>query len=239
MKADVRHAVFGSLKFIISGGAAIKEETVAFLDNIGIRTYIGYGVTECSPVLTFNPFGRIKHGSVGRVLPTIRMRVADKNTDGYGELQVSGDSIMKGYYKDPEAAAGVFTEDGWFKTGDIGYIDEDDYVYLKGRKKNLIILSNGENVVPEEIEQLLYQAIPCIKECIVYAEDNAPGLSAEVYLDPEFCMDKGLDNAALKKQFVQTGINAYNAHTSGYKRIYDIVVRESEFEKNSVQKIRR
>lgn len=239
MKADIRHAVFGSLKFIISGGAAIKEETVAFLDNIGIRTYIGYGVTECSPVLTFNPFGKIKHGSVGRVLPTIRMRVADKNTDGYGELQVSGDSIMKGYYKDPEAAAGVFTEDGWLKTGDIGYIDEDDYVYLKGRKKNLIILSNGENVVPEEIEQLLYQAIPCIKECIVYAEDNAPGLSAEVYLDPEFCMDKGLDNAALKKQFIQTEINAYNAHTSGYKRLYDIVVRESEFEKNSVQKIRR
>ena len=133
----------------------------------------------------------------------------------------------------------MFTEDGWFKTGDIGYIDEDDYVYIKGRKKNLIILSNGENVVPEEIEQLLYQAIPSIKECIVYAEDNAPGLSTEVYLDPEFCLDKGLDNAALKKQFVQAGINAYNAHTSGYKRIYDIVVRESEFEKNSVQKIKR
>ena len=239
MKADIRQAVFGSLNFIISGGAAIKEETVAFLDNIGIRTYIGYGVTECSPVLTFNPFGRIKHGSVGRVLPSIRMRVADKNIDGYGELQVSGDSIMKGYYKDPEATAGVFTEDGWFKTGDIGYIDEDDYVYIKGRKKNLIILSNGENVVPEEIEQLLYQAIPSIKECIVYAEDNAPGLSTEVYLDPEFCLDKGLDNVALKKQFVQAGINAYNAHTSGYKRIYDIVVRESEFEKNSVQKIKR
>lgn len=236
---DIRRAVFGDLRFIISGGALIKEETVAFLDEIGISTYIGYGVTECAPVLTFNPFGRIKHGSVGRVLPTIRMRVADKNTDGCGELQVSGDNVMKGYYKDPEATAGVFTEDGWFKTGDIGCIDEDEYVYLKGRKKNLIILSNGENVVPEEIEQMLYQAIPCIRECMVYAKDGAPGLTAEVYPDPEFCLEKGLINASLKKQFIQTGINAYNANMPGYRRICDIVVRESEFEKNSVQKIRR
>lgn len=236
---DIRQAVFGDLRFIISGGALIKEETVAFLDEIGISTYIGYGVTECAPVLTFNPFGRIKHGSVGRVLPTIRMRVADKNTDGCGELQVSGDNVMKGYYKDPEATAGVFTKNGWFKTGDIGCIDEDEYVYLKGRKKNLIILSNGENVVPEEIEQMLYQAIPCIRECMVYAKDGAPGLTAEVYPDPEFCLEKGLINASLKKQFIQTGINAYNANMPGYRRICDIVVRESEFEKNSVQKIRR
>lgn len=235
----IRYSVCGNLKMMICGGAALKQETEEFLNNIGIVVYTGYGMTECSPVLAVNPIERLKRGSVGRVLPTVRMRVADKNTDGYGELQVSGDSIMKGYYKDPESTAASFTEDGWFKTGDIGYIDKDEYVYIKGRKKNLIILSNGENVVPEEIEQHLYQTIPCIKECIVYADDCAPGLTAEVYLDPEYCLKNGIDNTAFKKQYIQECINDFNAHTSGYNRIYDIVVRESEFEKNSVQKIRR
>ena len=167
------------------------------------------------------------------------MRVADVNADGYGELQVSGDSVMKGYYKDPDATAEVFTKDGWFKTGDIGYIDEDGYAYIKGRKKNLIILSNGENVVPEEIEEQVYSAIPYIKECVVYAEADAPGLTAEVYLEPEFCETNGLTTAEMKKQFVQKDINAFNSRMSGYKRIYGIVIRESEFEKSATQKIKR
>lgn len=239
MKEEIRHAIFGNLKMIICGGASLKQETVDYFESMGIKIYNGYGVTECSPVLTFNTSGLLKRNSVGRVLPTVRMRVADKDADGYGELQVSGFSVMKGYYKDPDATAEVFTEDGWFKTGDIGYIDEDNYVYIMGRKKNLIILSNGENVVPEEIEQQIYRAVSYIKECIVYAGSDAPGLNAEVYLDPEFCEKNGLETIALKKQFVQKDLNAFNASVSGYKRIYDIVVRESEFEKNTIHKIQR
>ena len=238
-KEELRHDIFGDLKMIVCGGAPLKQETADFIDGLGIKIHNGYGMTECSPVLALNPPGGIKPNSVGCVLPTVHMRVADVNADGYGELQVSGDSVMKGYYKDPDATAEVFTADGWFKTGDIGYIDEDEYVYIKGRKKNLIILSNGENIVPEEMEQLLHSAIPYAKECIVYASDDAPGLTAEVYLDPEFCKKNGLKTATLKKQFVQNDLNTFNAGVSGYKRIYDIVVRDSEFNKNAVQKIQR
>ena len=238
-KEEMKHAVFGNLKMIVCGGAPLKQETVDFLYDMGIKVHNGYGMTECSPTLTFNPFCETKHNSVGCVLPTVRMRVADKNTDGYGELQVSGDSVMKGYYKDPDATAEVFTADGWFRTGDIGYIDEDNYVYIKGRKKNLIILSNSENVVPEEIEQQLYSAMPYIKECVVYAADDAPGLTVAVYLDSEFCKNNGLETTALKRRFVQNDLNAFNARVTGYKRIYDIVVRDSGFDKNAVQKIQR
>ncbi len=238
-KEEIKHDIFGNLKMITCGGAPLKQETVDFLGNIGIKIYNGYGMTECSPVLTFNPFCEMKCNSVGCVLPTVRMRVVDKNAEGHGELQVSGDSVMKGYYKDPKATAAVFTPDGWFRTGDIGYIDEDNYVYLLGRKKNLIILSNGENVAPEEIENRLCAEISYIKECIVYAGNDAPGLTAEVYLDSDFCGKNGLNNTALKKQFLQNDLNAYNAHMPGYKRIYNVVVRESELDKNALQKIKR
>ncbi len=238
-KEEIKHSIFGNLKMIVCGGAPLKQEMVDCLSDEGIKVCNGYGMTECSPALTINPFKRIKRGSVGKIIPTVQMRVADQNADGYGELQVLGDSVMKGYYKDPDATAKVFTEDGWFKTGDIGYIDEDNYVYIIGRKKNLIILSNGENVVPEEIERQLYKAIPYIKECVVYAKNDAHGLTTEVYLDPEFCEKNGLENITHKKQFIQNDLNIFNSHVSGYIRIYNVVVRESEFEKSTSQKIQR
>ncbi len=244
---DIRRKVFkeilsalgGNLKMIICGGAALSQETIDFLTDIGIDIYNGYGITECSPVVAVNPMRGIRRHSVGQILPTMKVRIADKDEHGNGEIQLHGDNVMKGYYKAPDDTNQVFTEDGWFRTGDIGYVDDDRFLYINGRVKNLIILPNGKNVFPEEIEDALMKKLSYIRECVVYADKDNTGIYAIIYPDGDFVEEKGLENEEEIKKYMKADIDAFNADMPSYKRLNGFSVTDREFEKSTTHKIQR
>ncbi len=229
----------GNLSMIICGGAALSQDTADFLDNIGISVYNGYGITECSPVAAVNPSKKVRRFSVGHLLPTMQARIVDPNEDGNGEIQLYGDNVMKGYYKAPQDTAQVFTKDGWFRTGDLGHIDKDKFLFICGRLKNLIILPNGKNVSPEEVEETLQKHIPYIKECVVYADEALGGICALIYPDGDFCRDHQLTDPEQIKKFMQEDINSFNASVPSFKRLMDYQITQSEFAKNTTHKIQR
>jgi len=236
---DILDNFGGNLSIIVCGGAKLDQDVADFLGSIGIDVYNGYGITECSPVVAVNSMKLMKRGSIGRILPTVRARIANPDENGNGEIQISGDSVMLGYYKDEEDTAAVFTEDGWFRTGDIGYKDKDEYLYINGRIKNLIVLPNGKNIYPEEIEETLMKKVPYIRECVVTENSRHDGLYAYIYPDLEFCAENGLDTADEIKAFLRKDIDTYNRAEPGCKRLSGYEIREREFEKNTVHKILR
>ena len=185
---DVLDAFGGRLEKIICGGAALNPRMIEFFENIGISIYEGFGITECSPLVFVTPYYARKYGSVGTTVPCCQARIdgEDIGDHGYieGEVQVKGDNVMLGYYKNPEATADAFTDDGWFRTGDVGYQDKDGYFYITGRMKNVIVLENGKNVFPEEIEEYL-EGIENIAESAVVGRqvDETVNLVALVYPD--------------------------------------------------------
>ena len=171
---DIRRKLFkqildglgGNLRYIICGGAPLSPELVRDFDAFGIEICEGYGITECSPLIAVNRHGKVRLRSVGQPVDNCEVRIADPSADGTGEIEARGRNVMLGYFGNEEATAEVFTEDGWFRTGDVGCMDADGYIYITGRKKNIIILDNGENVSPEELENLLSKC-EAVKECIV------------------------------------------------------------------------
>ncbi len=235
----LREPLGGNLDMIICGGAPLSQDTVDFFDNIGVRVYNGYGITECAPVVAVNPLKRPRKLSVGHVLPTTDVRVADPDENGNGEIQFRGDMVMQGYYKDEESTKAVFTDDGWFRTGDVGYIDTDGYLYLCGRLKNLIILPNGKNVYPEEVEEALHERIPYIKECVVFADKDNTGIYAIFYLDRDFVREHGLDTLDRQKEFMKDDVRRFNSEMPGFKRLTDYEMTDREFEKSTTKKIQR
>ncbi len=235
-----RAAFGGELQLVISGGAPLSSEIADTFEALGITVINGYGITECAPVLSANREKQTKRGSVGMPLPNLRIKIKDPDENGEGEICAKGPNVMLGYYKDPEATAEVFDEDGYFRTGDIGKTDEDGWLYITGRSKNLIILSNGKNVYPEEIETAL-AAVPGVQDVVVYegisrrgGEHNA--IVAEIYPDPEFIKKNGItDKAAYFRKY----ITEFNRTAVAYKKISVLKVRETEFPKNTLRKITR
>ena len=226
-KKMVAKAAFGgNLKTICSGGAYLDPEYIDRFADYGITILQGYGMTECSPVISTNLAWDNKKGSVGKLLPNCEAKVVDD------ELWVRGSSVMMGYYKMPEETAETL-EDGWLKTGDLGYVDEDRFVYISGRKKNLIILANGENVSPEEIENELCQK-DLVKEILVREKERV--IEAEIFPDYEYAKKKHIRDI---KENLQQIIDAFNEKMPVYKRIHSLIVREKEFEKTTAKKIKR
>ncbi len=223
---SVLDAFGGNLEMIITGGAPMSDELINGFDDIGIQVINGYGITECSPIVSINRDKWIKKGSVGQHINTVQVKTVNNNEDGEGEICVKGDIVMMGYYNNPEANAQVFLEDGWFNTGDIGKVDEDGFVYITGRKKNLIILDNGKNVYPEELEYLI-GLIEGVNEVLVYAEDDL--ITAEIYAEDMSLKDAITEN--IKTQL--------NASVAQYKQIRKIKFRATEFEKTTTKKIKR
>jgi len=244
---DVRRKVFaevleplgGKLRMIICGGAALSQDTADFLSGLGIEIYNGYGITECAPVAAVNPIFKARRFSVGHILPTMEARISEPDEDGNGEIQLKGDNVMKGYYKAPEDTRKVFSGDGWFRTGDIGHIDKHNFLYISGRLKNLIILPNGKNVSPEEIEESLMKHIPYIKECVVYADEKNEGIHAICYLDEDFCSQHGFESAEEAKSYMTEDFERFNSEMPGYKKIADFDLTDTEFEKSTTHKIQR
>ncbi len=231
---DIRRKVFksvldgfgGRLKTIVSGGANIDDKYIKGFRSLGINVVNGYGITECGPVVATNRNKAVRLGSVGFPLRCNEVKIDSPNENGEGEILVKGDNVMKGYYNNPKANAAAFDGE-WFRTGDIGRFDNDGYLYVTGRVKNLIILSNGKNVYPEEIEGYL-SVIDEIKEVIVYAENDL--IAAEVY--PDFDID-GI------KDIIDVKIHTLNKTLPPYKQIARITYRETEFNKTTTKKIKR
>lgn len=230
----------GNLSMIVSGAAPLRPEVVRGLDDLGISVYNGYGITECSPLVSFNCELLNIPGSVGRPIPCVEVRIADPDENGVGEIQVKGDNVMIGFYKDEEATKATFTEDGWFKTGDLGKFGKKGVLEIRGRQKNLIILANGKNVHPEELEDYLMDHIPYIKEVVVYAPESAAEgmgyISATAYLDPDFITEHGEDEA---KKLLEEDVRKCNRQLATYKHINKVHLRLTEFEKTTTKKIKR
>ena len=230
----------GELKQIVCGGAPLRTELIKKFDEIGINVINGYGITECAPVISTNATDWKRPGTVGKVLPGCKVRVADPDKSGNGEIQVSSDIVMMGYYKDEENTKAVFTDDGYFMTGDIGRLSRDNFLYLSGRKKNLIILSNGKNICPEELEGAITGALPYVKEIMVYSA-AVPGeteevINADMFLDAQYLADNHIDDVQGR---LDQDIRRLNNTLPAYKRISKVNIMEREFEKTTTKKIKR
>lgn len=229
----------GNLQQIVCGGAPLRSDIIKSLDSLGIEILNGYGITECGPLVASNSFMWKRLGSVGRVMPGCKVRIHGPNENGYGEIQVKGNNVMLGYYKDPENTELSFTEDGWFKTGDLGYLDSSNFLFINGRAKNLIILPNGKNVHPEEIEDIIVENLAYVKEVVVYSpvtdEGNEDCITACVYIDEDFITTHGINF----KDKINHDITLLNRNLPVYKRVTNVLVSESEFEKTTTKKIKR
>lgn len=238
--AEIRAAFGGEIKMIISGGAPINPDILEFFNGIGINTLNGYGITECAPIIAVNRSRNVVNGSVGNVLNIDTVKIDEPNEDGEGEILVKGPNVMLGYYKDEEATRDAFTEDGYFRTGDYGKLTEDNILYITGRKKNLIILSNGKNVYPEEIENELV-SVPGVQDIIVYEGKSRRGMEhnaivAEIYPDKDYIEKNKIEDV---KAHLQPYINEYNKTAVAYKKIAILKVRTEDFPKNTLRKIMR
>lgn len=179
------HRRFGrQFRILTSGGARLSPETMRGLEACGFTVLEGYGLTETSPVVTFNPPDRRKPGSVGKALPGVEIRVADPEDGGDGEVLIRGDMVMKGYYRMPSETENVL-RDGWFHSGDLGRVDEEGYLFITGRKKDVIVLSSGKNVYPEELEKL-YQDVPLIKEIGIFERHEGSRVMLHALIVPDF-----------------------------------------------------
>lgn len=226
-KPLIAHAALGGrLKVIYCGGAYLNPKYIKGFGEFGIQVLQGYGMTECAPRIACNYSWLSKDDAVGQLLPGTEAKVVD------GEIWVKSDSVMMGYYKNPEATAETL-EEGWLKTGDLGYVDEDNFLYINGRKKNLIILSNGENISAEELENKLYESI-LVQEVLVYGENNL--ITAEIYPNEEHLLQVGLEKC---QEELQETIDQMNERMPLYKRIHTLKVREVPFEKTTSKKIKR
>ena len=233
----------GELNMLISGGAPINQEIIDTFDALGINVLNGYGITECAPIIAVNHNYFKVAGSVGPILPIDEVKIVDPNEDGEGEIYVRGSNVMLGYYKDEETTREAFDEEGFFKTGDYGKVERiknADVLFITGRKKNLIILSNGKNVYPEEIENEL-MATPGLLEIVVYEGKSRRGdmynaIVAEIYPDYDFMKKNGVEDV---QKYFQEYVDKYNKTAVPYKKIAVLKVRDVEFPKNTLRKILR
>ena len=242
--ASVLNAFGGRLDKIICGGAPLNPDMVKGFEAFGVQICEGYGITECSPLISVSPYFAQKRGSVGPAVPSCEARIADATMGdkGYaeGEIQVKGENVMLGYYKNDEANASAFTEDGWYRTGDVGYMDEDGYIYITGRLKSVIVLENGKNVFPEEIEESL-EGVDEIAEVVVVGRKGEDGetvnLTAVVYPNREL-FPEGTPSEEIYRA-IYDKIAAINRKAASFKKVKALELRDTEFEKTTSRKIKR
>lgn len=223
----IAKSVFGGrLRGIYSGGAYLNPDLITSYQELGIPISQGYGMTECSPRISTATLEDENDGSVGTIVNGCEVKIVD------GEIWVKSNSVMMGYYKDEKSTAESLTEDGWLKTGDLGYVGENNRLHITGRKKNLIILSNGENVSPEELENK-FAGLDWLSEVLVYAENGM--ITAEIFPNKDFCAQP---NANIK-ELIQEQIQKINKSVSTAKAIRCIRIRDVEFDKTTSKKIKR
>ncbi len=242
----IHKAFGGKLDLFISGGAAVKPDISKFLRSLGFRVLQGYGISECSPFLAANRDFYFKDDAAGMPLPEHDFEIFDKDEEGIGEIAVKGDCVMLGYYNDPEATKAVF-KDSYFLTGDYGYIDSDNFIHIKGRKKNVIVTRNGKNIYPEDIE-FLFENSEIISEIIVdeMIEEKTKNETIIAYIFPNFeNLEKNLNKPKeqIKNEdiipLIKEEIKQNNQKISAFKRIHYFSLYEKEFEKTTTRKVKR
>lgn len=240
---EIRKVFGGRMRMMIVGGAAINPEVLDGIQDFGIMALQGYGLTECAPMGALNPDKAPKSASIGRAFPACELKIAEANEEGIGEIWLKGGNVMMGYYNMPEATAQVI-QDGWFRTGDLGYLDKDGYAYITGRKKNVIITKNGKNVYPEELEYNLSN-VPLIAESMVFADDTETGadtlIVAAILPDMEEVeerLGKDVSDEELEKS-LWAEVDKINESQPFFKKIKKIIVRKEDFVKNTSKKIIR
>lgn len=231
-------ALGGRFKEIIIGGAAMNPEVEEFFHRIKFPFTIGYGMTECAPLISYAPWNEFKLTSSGRVLEGImEARIVKENpTDKLGEIQVRGENVMVGYYKNPEATKEAFTEDGWLRTGDLGTLDENNNLYIRGRSKTMILSSSGQNIFPEEIEARLNN-MPFVLESLIIERNKK--LVALVYADYEALDSLGLNNTDNLKTIMDENLKNLNNSVAAYEKVSRIQLYPNEFEKTPKRSIKR
>ena len=238
--AQVHETFGGKLEMIICGGAALNQDIIDFFDAIGITVLNGYGITECAPLVSCNRNEWQKNGSVGLPIIGEEVRIYEPDANGEGEICVKGPNVMMGYYEEPEATAAVIDADGFFHTGDYGKLDDEGWLYITGRKKNLIIFSNGKNVYPEEIETEISR-IRGVLEVVVYAGESKSNpdkevIVAEIFPDYEQLKADGVVDV---KEYFDEHVKVANTHMAPYKKVGLVKIRKEEFIKNTSRKITR
>lgn len=225
----------GKFYEIIIGGSAFNREVETFFKKIGFPHTVGYGMTECGPIICYADWKNHKLGSCGKAVPRMEVKIdSPDETKITGEILVKGANVMMGYYKNEEATKAVFTEDGWLRTGDLGIKDKDGNVYIKGRSKNMILGASGQNIYPEEIEDLL-NSMELVNESLVKEENGK--LVALVYLDQDYLDTK---NITLSQEEIKNQIKTQaNQVLSAYEQLYAIYLQEEEFEKTPKRSIKR
>jgi len=236
IKGELVNVFGGNFQEIIIGGAAFNKEADEFFNRIGFPYTVGYGMTECAPIISYAPWNNTKLFSCGKPAPRMEIRIASADPGSIpGEIQVRGANVMLGYYKNEEATAESFTTDGWMRTGDMGIIDEDGYLFIKGRCKSMILGPSGQNIYPEEIESVI-NSMPYVIESLV-VESNGK-LLALVYPDMDRAGKEGLDKQAILQK-MEENIAAVNVDMPNYSKIAGVRVVPEEFEKTPKKSIKR
>ena len=250
---DVRRKVFkqildqlgGNLRFVISGAAAIDPEALEGFINFGIMAVQGYGMTESAPVLAAENHWQRKTGSIGRAMPGVELAIDNPNEEGIGELIGRGPNIMLGYYENPEATDEVL-KDGWLHTGDLASVDEDGYIFLHGRKKNVIVLKNGKNIYPEELEVLIAN-LPYAEENMVFgqprhedSDERDLALCAKIVYNKDYMKEHyGTEDLSEIEKIIKKDIDAINEELPVYKQMLRIIVTDEPMIKTTTGKVKR
>ena len=241
--AEIYENLGGNLKFIVSAAAPIDPKAGKWVQDIGITFLQGYGLTETSPIAALTPDYDPKLGSAGKALVCSELKIKDPNENGEGEVLIKSSTLMLGYYENEEATKEAI-KDGWFNSGDIGYLDKDGFLFITGRSKNVIVTQNGKNIYPEEIELMLGK-IPEIKECMVYGkeEEGNKELTITARVIPNYDEIKELHGDNLTEEQVKSiiweEIKKVNRTLTSYKAIKNLEIKKDEFEKTTTMKIKR
>lgn len=236
VKQRLEESFGGNVEEVIIGGAALNKEVEVFLRRIGFPFTVGYGMTECAPLISYAPWQEARQGSCGRLVDRMEARIDSPDPANVpGVLWVHGDNVMKGYFKNEEATNAVFDKDGWMSTGDIGCMDEDNFIYLRGRDKNMILGPSGQNIYPEEIEQLLNN-MAYVSESVVI--DDGGKLVALVYPDFDNASAEGIDTDRLR-EIMDENLVALNKELPAYSKISRVKMVSEEFEKTPKRSIKR
>lgn len=248
LRIDIRRKLFkgvlkglgGKLRFIVSGASAIDRKVAEGFNNFGILTVQGYGLTECSPVLVAENEENIRYGSIGKPMINIDIKIDNPNEEGIGEIVAKGPNVMLGYYEMPEETKKVL-KDEWFYTGDLGYIDKDGYVFITGRKKNVIVLKNGKNIYPEELEQLIAN-LPYVAENMVFGKEHNDDLllSVKIVYNKEYVQEKYPDISEEElKAIIWKDIKEINKTFPKHKYIKNLIITDKPMIKTTTQKVKR
>jgi long-chain acyl-CoA synthetase len=233
------------IRICIAGGGPLAASTFRQFNQLGIDFVQGYGLTETSPIVALNPVERHKVTSVGKVIPRVQMRILEPDAIGRGEIAIRGPVVMQGYYRNEAATREAFTADGWLKTGDVGYLDRENYLYLTGRRKSMIVTEGGKNVYPEEIEDR-FQLAPEVEQILVrgYLIDRkmkAEGIEALVYPSAEHFQENGIrpEDREQVRGRLQAVIDEVNSRLLLYQRIQRFTVLDRPMKMTTTKKIKR